>query len=196
MHCNFPSLSMEKILRSSFSSLSRADVAKVSKGRLFSSSALWSRPQARNPCIIKPERNLVSESLGQGAAVPCLFYCRASFSSRRKGPKAARPEPGWQPEPGWRPANFCIREWRPRAPVSYHLDFALEGCRATFASRGAAPNLHWCMVIGYRLSPFKGTAWELVRRYGSVGTGRALEKPPSIIRCADAAPARREAYRP
>ena len=44
----------------------------------------------------------------------------------------------YQKPPG--AANFCIREWRPRTPVSYQLDFALMGRRATIASQGRPIN--------------------------------------------------------
>ena len=104
---------------------------------------------------------------------PASFLVVRTF---RRGEKYQKP-------PG--AANFCIREWRPRTPVSYYLDFALEGRRANFASRGRRPHSigGWMLDTGCCLSKggFGNSQGAMVALVPD-GLGEA----PSVIRCADA----------
>ena len=89
----------------------------------------------------------------------------------------------YQKPPG--AANFCIREWRPRTPVSYYLERALEGRRANFASRGRRPTSigAWLLDTGYRLSKGRsGNSQGAMVALGPDGLGGAS----SVIRCAEA----------
>ena len=82
-------------------------------------------------------------------------------------------------------ANFCIREWRPRTPVSYYLERALEGRRATTASRGRRPtSIGGCLVdTGCCLSKGRsGNSQGAMVALVPDGLGEA----PSVIRCAEA----------
>ena len=82
-------------------------------------------------------------------------------------------------------ANFCMREWRPRTPVSYYLERALMGRRANFASRGRRPTSigAWLLDTGYRLSKGRsGNSQGAMVALGPDGLGGAS----SVIRCAEA----------
>ena len=83
-------------------------------------------------------------------------------------------------------ANFCIREWRPRTPVSYHLDFALEGRRATIASRGRRPHSigAWLLDTGYCLSKgWPGNSQGAMVALVPDGLGEVLPFPASTRAC-------------